>query len=326
MSDVSTNKYDPEVELDQLRADNERLRKEAHDREVERLTKERDQLRDRLAAAEAACGQMRDAIEWAIRAGAESVDRVLVLSLSPDCGKGWRLPEEFAKLEAKLHLQERSEDAQPTLEDFHRAQEDVVELGKKCDALAKENRSLNEEHDKEIGAFQDEVRNLVIQLSGASDASIDGKGSDAGWQEFTLSEISQGFNHITDQLSTLTKENGQAVAACDIMRWSLGMDSPWPVLEILQVSCDWLKHLAEVHDCDHHGWEQYQKCMTEISLAIPRIEKAHADNPGQPMLDLLHEARGLLNSREVTFRIPGSVPWSEQRDKWNEAARKVGVE
>ncbi|PYS87342.1 MAG: hypothetical protein DMF62_12775 [Acidobacteria bacterium] len=60
-----------------------------------------------------------------------------------------------------------------------------------------------DEHDKEIGDFQNEVRDLVIKCSGAPDSSIDGAGSDAGWQEFTLAEIGQGFSHMTDKIAKL---------------------------------------------------------------------------------------------------------------------------
>ena len=256
------------------------IRKEAHDREVDRLTKERDDAireanrrdqkwmdginesvgrkldygdpcsRDNASSAlakfvaaltkekgqaVAACVQMRDAIEWAIRAGDESVDRVLALSLSPDCGKGWRPPEEFAKLEAKLHLQQRSEDAQPTLADFQQSQKDLIELGKKCDVIA--------------------------------------------------------------------KEKDEAVAACAVMRqmffrvyeWELRDDSP-DESEIGEVTSGQINELLESETC------------------------------GQPLLDLLHEARALLNSREVIFRMPGAGSWSALRDKWNEAARKVGIQ
>lgn len=52
--------------------------------------------------------------------------------------------------------------------------------------------------DEEIGEFQNDVRSLVIELSGAPDDAIDGKGSDAGWQEFTLAEIAQGFAFLKD--------------------------------------------------------------------------------------------------------------------------------
>lgn len=53
-----------------------------------------------------------------------------------------------------------------------------------------------------IAEFQDQVRALVIKLSGAPDNAIDGKGSDAGWEEFTLAEISQGFAFLKEQLDT----------------------------------------------------------------------------------------------------------------------------
>lgn len=57
--------------------------------------------------------------------------------------------------------------------------------------------------EKELREFQDKVRNVVIQLSGAPDSAIDGKGSDAGWEEFTLAEISQGFAYLKEQQERL---------------------------------------------------------------------------------------------------------------------------
>jgi hypothetical protein len=71
--------------------------------------------------------------------------------------------------------------------------------------------ALRRENDKEIGDFQNQVRDLVIARSGAPDSAIDGKGSDAGWQEFTLAEIGQGFAHVNDQMEALRREkNGLA--------------------------------------------------------------------------------------------------------------------
>lgn len=44
--------------------------------------------------------------------------------------------------------------------------------------------------DKEIGEFQNQVRHLVIEKSGAPDNRIDGSGVDSGdWRDLTLCEI-----------------------------------------------------------------------------------------------------------------------------------------
>ena len=52
-----------------------------------------------------------------------------------------------------------------------------------------------------IREFQDEVRHLVLKLSGAPDSAIDGAGSDAGWEEFTLCEIQQAFRWMSEHAS-----------------------------------------------------------------------------------------------------------------------------
>lgn len=67
-----------------------------------------------------------------------------------------------------------------------------------------------------IGEFQDSVRELLLKLSGAPSDAIDGKGSDAGWEEFTLAEIGQGFAFLQDQhdekIATLERELAEAKA------------------------------------------------------------------------------------------------------------------
>lgn len=52
----------------------------------------------------------------------------------------------------------------------------------------------------ELGRWQEEVRRTVIDKSGAPDSIIDGGGSDGDALEFTLAEISQGFNYIDNLL------------------------------------------------------------------------------------------------------------------------------
>lgn len=80
---------------------------------------------------------------------------------------------------------------------FHK--NESLEAKDQRDNAIREMDRCHTEHDKEIGAFQNEVRELVIKLSGAPDDMIDGKRSDAGWQEFLLDEISQGFAFIINR-------------------------------------------------------------------------------------------------------------------------------
>lgn len=88
-------------------------------------------------------------------------------------------------------------------------------------ALAEIER-LKGEHDEEIGDFQNRVRDLVIDLSGAPDHAIDGAGSDAGWDDFTLAEISQGFAHLQDNvIQPLKSSLEKAQAACGLLKTRL---------------------------------------------------------------------------------------------------------
>ena len=68
-------------------------------------------------------------------------------------------------------------------------------------------------HIDEIGAFQNEVRDLVIKCSGAPDYTIDGAGSDNSWQEFTLAEIGQGFSYMDNKIAKIEAalNNTQAI-------------------------------------------------------------------------------------------------------------------
>lgn len=58
------------------------------------------------------------------------------------------------------------------------------------------------ESEREISRFQDEVRQQLLDhlaSAGLEGADIDGGGCDSGaWQDFTLSEIRQGFNVLAD--------------------------------------------------------------------------------------------------------------------------------
>jgi len=78
--------------------------------------------------------------------------------------------------------------------------------------------NMEKDHDAEIGEFQNEVRNLVIKLSGAPCDAIDGKGSDAGWQEFTLCEIGQGFSFLKEELERCQKQIGSC-SVCGYIAW-----------------------------------------------------------------------------------------------------------
>lgn len=60
-------------------------------------------------------------------------------------------------------------------------------------------------HNEEMGRWQQEIYKLVMELSG--NYEIDGAGCDSGDPlDFTLSEISQGFNFLKDQFAEAQKE------------------------------------------------------------------------------------------------------------------------
>lgn len=106
--------------------------------------------------------------------------------------------------------------------------------------LTKERDEARESHDKEIGEFQDEARALILKMTGAPENTIDGKGSDAGWQEFTLAEIGQGIAYLKDKL-----EAAQAlVASYDRQDETIGpelaesIDSVTDIIRILKLERD----------------------------------------------------------------------------------------
>jgi hypothetical protein len=56
-----------------------------------------------------------------------------------------------------------------------------------------------DEHNEEIGRWQTEIRELLIQLSGAPDSSIDGSGCDSGDPlDLTKAEIRQAFSFLIE--------------------------------------------------------------------------------------------------------------------------------
>lgn len=54
--------------------------------------------------------------------------------------------------------------------------------------------------DDEMTRWQDEIRRVVIECSGAPDCDIDGGGDDSGDPlDLTLNEIRQGFRHVLEK-------------------------------------------------------------------------------------------------------------------------------
>lgn len=70
---------------------------------------------------------------------------------------------------------------------------------------AKRSQELQEEHDKEVGEFQNQVRNLIMKM--APTCNPDGAGCESGdWRDFTLSEIGQGMAHVIDKCDELQQQ------------------------------------------------------------------------------------------------------------------------
>ena|SRR5881394_334498 len=94
----------------------------------------------------------------------------------------------------------------PALSDVQQAARELRHLAKLEAEVTNsilEWEGIDRVRDKEIADFQNRVRDLVIELSGAPDYIIDGGGSDGGWQEFTLAEIGQGLSYMADKIAKL---------------------------------------------------------------------------------------------------------------------------
>jgi hypothetical protein len=135
---------------------------------------------------------------------------------------------------SKRFFNEVADELEALRKDLDRANLSVLELGKALEEA--------QEHDKEIGEFQDEVRCLVIKLSGAPDEWIDGKGSDAGWQEFTLAEIEQGFSYLKDKLEAFSNPSLKASGARAIA-YHLRQGEPFAGLS-KEALANWVDELA----------------------------------------------------------------------------------
>lgn len=79
--------------------------------------------------------------------------------------------------------------------------------------VSAEKETLEDEHDKELGRWQEAIRDLVIKVSGAPDSEIDGGGDSGDPLDLSLAEITQGLNFVIDQLDELRANHATAVAA-----------------------------------------------------------------------------------------------------------------
>lgn len=135
----------------------------------------------------------------------------------------------------------------------------------------------------EIGQFQDEVRDLVIRMTGAPSQAIDGKGSDAGWQEFTLAEISQGIAFVQDQLrAELERVQKQAAAMREALEyfkaWGLRLNE---ILGYKATSGSWDKIDTALSSDAGRDYISREKVMAEVERDYISREKA------SPLIDTL---------------------------------------
>lgn len=212
---------------------------------VQRIAREHAEARAVLDAAHNACAEMRhqiiaikDAIEHNQPIPWLTMFKRMEHALSTDCGKGWHSPAEWDALQARcgemrstLKQCWRESRKDPRVEFLNRRIDHALSQDAGKDFVPKtelehatkerdEARTWVEKFkseawvsDAEIALFQDRVRHLLLNLTKCPDAMIDGKGSDSGWEDFTLAEIGQGVAYVIDQRDAAQKACAQKDSA-----------------------------------------------------------------------------------------------------------------
>ena len=65
----------------------------------------------------------------------------------------------------------------------------------------------------------------------------------------------RAFNDFRSQVNDVFEAYGATARELDALHRILGMDTPYPLADVLRILSDAIDHLHHVHDCDHHGWE-----------------------------------------------------------------------
>lgn len=75
--------------------------------------------------------------------------------------------------------------------------------------------------------------------------------------------------------------------------------------------------LEDTFDAQRSGDRQSEMTHDELCKLI-RATRSERNK----LRTILREAHSLLNSHEITFRLP-AVPWRDRRNAWNKAVEKV---
>lgn len=65
---------------------------------------------------------------------------------------------------------------------------------------------------------------------------------------------------------------------------ALGLDTNWPLQDVLTQSADWLKHLGDTHNCDCHGWEAQSFLIEAATNYATASTVAPLDTAAIPLL------------------------------------------
>jgi hypothetical protein len=63
------------------------------------------------------------------------------------------------------------------------------------------------------------------------------------------------------------------------LRAAFGMDSPWPLLDVLARLADAADHLHTDHNCDTHGWETVRAAAEHARVYVDRLRAALLPSP-----------------------------------------------
>jgi len=175
--------------------------------------------------------------------------------------------------------------------------------------------------DKEIGEFQDDVRNLLMERLGKlgvqDPGSIDGGGGDSGdWRDFTMCEIGQALDMIGEHMVKCRANLNNATAA--LRRISIGKrpgvpgdDEGYGVKEFYPLTEEDMREIA--HGCldanatrqpdarEVGEWGDIHRALGEPSISPGEslAEKAHAIYQRMMLAESAHEMLRKLSDKEI---------------------------
>ena len=194
-----------------------------------------------------------------------------------------------------------------------------------CLAAANERAA---ESDACIGAFQDNVRDAVIDMmvKHGLDGSVDGSGSDGGWDDLTLAEVDIGLNRLGDALT-------EARAEADAARAELGSISQFQD-RLRGIAIEACQKAGLIEDCDGSGCDSGD--WQDLTAAEVRIGF-------NALLDLITDTKAevaALKGRKVTLPLMFGEPergdppdaiacrkmYDDAIDECTKAIRAAGIE